>query len=85
MHITFKKPKAVRCAIESFLTQLKGRRLLLHEDNESVAGVLTHLTSRSPSMMLKTNENDIRIRTQYIRSAANIWADKLSKETGTSD
>ena len=43
-HITFKKLKAVRCAIESFLPELKGRRLLLHEDNQSVVGVLTHLT-----------------------------------------
>jgi hypothetical protein len=91
-HITFKELKAVRCAVESFLPELKGRRLLLHEDNQSVVGVLTHLTSRSPAMMselrklfLLTDENDIRIRTQYIRSAANIWADKLSRETDTSD
>ncbi len=61
----------MRCAIESFLPELKGRRLLLHEDNRSVVGVLTHLTSRSPAMMselkklfLLTDENDIRIRTQ---------------------
>ncbi len=47
---------------------------------------------RGPAMMselrklfLLTVENDIRIRTQYIRSAANIWADKLSRETDTSD
>ncbi len=87
-----KELKAVRCAIESFLLELKGRRLLLHEDNLSVVGVLTHLTSRSPVMMfelrklfLLTDENDIRIRTQYIRSAANIWADKLSRETDTSE
>ena len=33
-HITFKELKAVRCAIESFLPELKGRRLLLHEDNQ---------------------------------------------------
>ena len=32
-HITFKELKAVRCAIESFLLELRGRRLLLHEDN----------------------------------------------------
>ena len=32
-HITFKELKAVRCAIESFLPELKGMRLLLHEDN----------------------------------------------------
>jgi hypothetical protein len=91
-HITSKELKAVRCAIESFLLELKGIRLLLHEDNQSVVGVLTHLTSRSPAMMSKlrklfllTDENDIRIRTQYIRSATNIWADKLSRETDTSD
>jgi hypothetical protein len=29
-HITFKELKAVRCAIQSFLPELKGRRLLLH-------------------------------------------------------
>ena len=61
----------MRCAIKSFLPEPKGRRLLLHEDNQSVVGVLTHLTSRSPVMMsevkmlfLLTDENDIRIRTQ---------------------
>ncbi len=42
-HIIFKGLKAVRCAIDSFLPDLKGRRLLLHEDNQSVAGVFTHL------------------------------------------
>jgi hypothetical protein len=91
-HITFKELKAVRCAIESFLPEVKGRRLLLHEDNQSVVGVLTHLTSRSPAMMselrklfLLTDEHDICIRTRYIRSAANVWADRLSRETDNSD
>jgi hypothetical protein len=71
--------KAVRCAIESFLPELKGRRLILHEDNQSAVGVLTHLTSTSRVMMselrklfLLTDNNDIRIRTQYILSVANI-------------
>ena len=78
-HITFKELKAVRCAVKSFLPELKGRRLLLHEDNVSVVGVLTHLTSISPATMSElinllclTDENHIRIRTQYIESAANI-------------
>jgi hypothetical protein len=91
-HIPFKELKAVRCAIKSFLPELKRRRLLLHEDNQSVVGVLNHLTSRSPTMMselrklfLLTEENDIRIRTQCIRSMAKIWADKLIMETDTSD
>ncbi len=66
--------------------------MLLHEDNQSVVGVLTHLTSRSPMMMgelrklfLLTDENNIKIRTQYIRSVANIWADKLSREQDSFD
>ena len=85
-HITYKELEAVRCAIQSFLPELKGRRLLLHEDNQSVIGVLTHLTSRSPAMMcelrklfLLIDEFDIKIITTYIRSAANIWADGLSR------
>ena len=91
-HITFKELKAVRCAIQSFLPKLKGRRILLHEDNQSVIGVLTHLTSKSPVMMcelrklfLLIDKYDIRVRTQYIRSAANIWADALSRTTDNSD
>jgi len=48
-HITFKELKVVRCAIQAFLLpKLKGKRLLLQEDNQSVIGVLTHLTSPSP-------------------------------------
>jgi hypothetical protein len=69
-----------------------GRRLLLHEDNQSVIGVLTHLTSKSPTMMcelhklfLLIDSYDIKIRTQYIRSAANVWADNLSRVTDNSD
>ena len=91
-HITFKELKAVRCAIQSFLPELKGRRILLHEDIQSVIGVLTHLTSKSPVMMcelrklfLLIDTYEIKIRTQYIRSAANIWADALSRTTDNSD
>ncbi len=50
-HITFKKLKAVRCAIQAFLPELKGGRILLHEDYQFVIGILTHLTSKSPRMM----------------------------------
>jgi len=49
--ITFKEFIALRCTIQSFLPELKGKRLLLHEDNQSVIGVLTHITSESPTMM----------------------------------
>ncbi len=89
-HITFKELKAVRCAIQAFLPELRGKRLLLHEDNQSVIGVLTHLTSKSPTMMyelrkLLIDTYDIKIRTLYIRSAANVWADNLSRVTDNSD
>jgi hypothetical protein len=91
-HITFKELKTERCVITFFLPELKGRRLLLHEGNQSVEGVLARLKSRSPWMIselrklfLLTDENTIKIRTQYIRSAANILADKLIRETDTSD
>ena len=50
-HITWKELKAVRLAVMSFLPRLRGRKVLLHEDNQAVVGVLTHLTSRSPAMM----------------------------------
>jgi len=36
-------------------------------------------------LFLLTDKKDIKKRTQYIRSAANIWADKLSRETDMSD
>ncbi len=91
-HVTLKELKALRCAIHSFLPELKGRRLLLHEDNQSVIGVLTHLTSKSPAMMCELRKlflfidmYDIKIRTQYIRNAVNIWADALSRVTDNSD
>ena len=69
-HITFKELKAVRCAIHSFLPELKGRRLLLHENDQSVIGVLTKLTFKFPTMMcaprkflLLIDTYDIEIRT----------------------
>jgi hypothetical protein len=71
---------------------MRGRRMLLHEDNQAVIGVLTNFTSRSPSLMTELrklwfllDDNDVRLRTRYIRSAANIWADGLSRESDSSD
>jgi hypothetical protein len=91
-HITLKELQAVRHAVESFLPRLRGRRVLLHEDNQSVVGVLTHLTSKSPTMMAELRKLwylldtcNISLRPRYIQSAANIWADRLSRETDSSD
>ena len=78
-HITFKLLKSLCCALKAFLPELKCRHLLLREDNKSVIGVHTHLTSKSPTMMCELRKlfilidaYDIKIRTQYIRSAANV-------------
>jgi hypothetical protein len=43
------------------------------------------MMSKLKKLFLLKDENEIHIRTRYIRSAANIWADKLSRETDTSD
>ena len=81
-HITFKELKAVRCDIQAFLPEIRGKRLLLHVEIQSVIGMLTHLTSKSPTMtfvmrklFLLVDTYDIKIRTLYIRSVANVWAD----------
>jgi hypothetical protein len=78
-HITWKELRGVRHAIESFLPQLKGRHVLLHEDNTAVVATLTKLATWSRVMMTEVHRkwylldtNDIHIRPRYIRSAANI-------------
>jgi hypothetical protein len=89
-HITWNELRAVRHAIESFLPQLKGRHVLLHEDSTTVVAALNKLTSRSTVMMTELRRlwflldtNDIHIRPRYIRSGANICADTLSRELDT--
>jgi hypothetical protein len=91
-HITWKELKAVRLAILSFIPLLRGRKVLLHEDNQAVVAVLNHLTSRSPTMMDELRKlwelidtNNISIRARYIQSAANVWADRLSREMDKDD
>jgi hypothetical protein len=86
-HITLKELKAVRFTVETFLLDLKGKKVLLWEDNQSVVGVLTNLSSRSPAMMAELRKlwwlmdtHDITLRARYIRSAANVWADALSRD-----
>jgi hypothetical protein len=74
------------------LPELKGRRLLLHEGNQSIIGVLTYLTTRSPAMMYKLrksflliDEFDIKIGTTYIRSTAKNRAECLNRIKNNSD
>ncbi len=43
------------------------------------------MVSELRKMFLLVDTYDIKIRTLYIRSAANVWADNLSRVTDTSD
>ena len=92
LHITLKELKAVRLTVETFLSQLRGRRVLLWEDNMAVKHILTNLTTKSPEMMRELRKlwylldtNDITLRARYIRSASNVWADRLSREIDSND
>jgi hypothetical protein len=85
-HITLKELVAVRLTVTHFLQELTGRRVLLFEDNQAVVAALTTLTSQSPAMMaelralwLLLHSASIDLRAVYIRSAANVWADDLSR------
>jgi hypothetical protein len=77
-HATWKELRVVRHAAESFLPQLHGRQVLLHEDNTAVVATLAKLTTRSLVMMTELRRmwylldtNDIHIRPRYIHSVAN--------------
>jgi hypothetical protein len=48
-HTTWKELRAVRHAVESFLPQLKGRQVFLHEDSAAVVAALTKLLPGRPS------------------------------------
>jgi hypothetical protein len=85
-HITWKERKAVRHAVESFLPQLAGRNVLMHEDNQAVCHSQTILTSRSHVMMEELRRmwclldtNNINLKARCIKSPANVWADKLNR------
>eukprot|EP00873_Tetraselmis_striata_P016713 jgi/Tetstr1/436977/TSEL_025749.t1 len=88
-----KELKAVRLAIESFLPMLRNRHIRLHEDNQAVVDVFTHLTSRSPRLMdelrktwyLMDTHGITLLSVRCIRSAANIWVDWLSREIDCND
>ena len=90
-HISMLELKAVRFAVESYLPQLRGRTVLLREDNQVVVALLSNWTSRSPEMFAELRKlfflldtNDITIRPLYIRSADNI-ADVPSRMSDSSD
>ena len=86
LHITWRELRAVRLFVEWYVDRLRGRRLLLFEDNQAVVAILTTLTSRSPLLMRELrlllevlDFDDISLRAVYIRSAANRVADYYSR------
>ena len=91
-HITALELRAVRLAVLSFIKELRGRRVLHFCDNMAVVHILTNVTARTPSMMAELRKlfwildvNDIHLRTRHIRSAANVWADRLSRRFDCGD
>jgi hypothetical protein len=92
LHITHLELQAVYNSVRSFLPWIKGHNVLLREDNMAVVHILTNHTSRSRPLMALLRQlwflcdiNDIDIRAQYIRSAANVWADALSRDLDLDD
>eukprot|EP00873_Tetraselmis_striata_P040431 jgi/Tetstr1/460695/TSEL_000551.t1 len=92
LHTTYKELTVVRYSVLTFLSELRGRHVLLHEDNMGVVHVLANLTSRSPLLMTELRKlwfildsNDISIRARYIKTTANIKADRLSREIAYDD
>jgi len=86
LHITHRELIAVRLFITHYVEALRGRRLLLWEDNQAVVAILLSLSSRSPALMAELrllleliDVNDISLRALYIRSAENIVADHFSR------
>lgn len=91
LHITLKELKAVRLKVETFLSQLRGRRVLLWEDNMAVKHILTNLTTKSPEMMrelrklwyLWTPTTSHSAPGTSIRSASNPSGRFVSREKST--
>ena len=86
LHITFLELVAVRLGVETFAHELAGKRVRLFEDNQAVVAILRHQTTRAPEMMEELrrlfwilDSNDIQLYPEYIRSADNVYADRLSR------
>jgi ribonuclease HI len=85
-HITRLELLAVRLGVETFLGELRGRRVRLFEDNQAVVRFLEVFSSKSPELqgdirklfwLLTTN--DIELVGEYIKSEDNVEADGLSR------
>ena len=87
LHITAKELLAVRLAVQESAELLRGKRVVLHEDNQAVCHIIANRTSRSPALMSELtrllrllDSLDVELTPRYIRSALNP-ADELSRLT----
>ncbi|KAK3266035.1 hypothetical protein CYMTET_25314 [Cymbomonas tetramitiformis] len=92
LHITHLELEAVYKTVQSFLRELTGKVVRLYCDNQAVVAMLSHFTSRNPELMRRMRRlwilldlNDIELQARYIRSEANEWADRLSRDRDLDD
>ncbi|KAK3275491.1 hypothetical protein CYMTET_16379 [Cymbomonas tetramitiformis] len=92
LHITHLKVEAVYKTVRSLLSELEGKVVRLYCDNQAVVAMLSHFTSRNPELMRRMRKlwllldlHDIELQARYIRSEANQWADRLSRDKDLDD
>ncbi|KAK3289450.1 hypothetical protein CYMTET_3129 [Cymbomonas tetramitiformis] len=92
LHITHLELEAVYKTVQSFLRELTGKVVRLYCGNQAVVAMLSHFTSRNPELMRRMRRlwilldlNDIELQARYIRSEANEWADRLSRDRDLDD
>ncbi|KAK3267985.1 hypothetical protein CYMTET_23486 [Cymbomonas tetramitiformis] len=92
LYITHLELEAVYKTVQSFLRELTGKLVRLYCDNQAVVAMLSHFTSRNPELMRRMRRlwilldlNDIELQARYLRSEANEWADRLSRDRDLDD
>ncbi|KAK3273086.1 hypothetical protein CYMTET_18658 [Cymbomonas tetramitiformis] len=92
LHITHLELEAVYKTVRSFLSELEGKVVRLYCDNQAVVAMLSHFTSRNPELMRRMRKlwllldlHVIELQARYIRSEANEWADRLSRDKDLDD
>ncbi|KAK3251021.1 hypothetical protein CYMTET_39632 [Cymbomonas tetramitiformis] len=92
LHITHLELETVYKTVRSFLPELEGKVVRLYCDNQAVVAMLSHFTSRNPELMRRMRKlwllldlHDIELQARYIRSKANEWADRLSRDKDLDD
>lgn len=85
-HITYLELLAVHRSVAEFAESLRGKSILLWEDNQAVQHILTNRTTRSPEMMrllrrlwLLIDSVGLTLTVRYIQSEENSLADALSR------